>query len=137
MTQDSRNLLHSLRGRPTHYELILTGPAGEKYLILYCAFRTRHSILAAVSRNGQKIAAITGVSTLHFGKRVSDPVTIGDWRITWSGRTERDAIAEGQLPWVGELTAGQLLIAEAERRAAATVEEKNPSRKILMRYHTF
>ena len=42
---------------------------------------------------------------LVAGKKASDGFAIGEWQVRFTGRTERDAIMNGELPYVGDLVA--------------------------------
>ena len=98
---ETQRRLERLKYRATLYELVMER-AGEKYLVLYSG-QSRDNLLSAVRKHGTIFAKITGSSIITFGKRASDAATSGDWRIYFSGRTEREAITEGELPFIKEV----------------------------------
>ena len=97
--------LARLRNRATCYEIAAI--QGERrILIAYAAMHSRHGLLKACQNRGQMIIAALGIGEsdlLMPAKRAAEGFTVGAWSIRFTGRTERDAIQEGELPYVGDL----------------------------------
>ena len=107
MTQDQIRRLESLRNRSTCYELAAIR-GEERVLIAYCLQHSRDGALRACRNRGQQIIdalKISGTDMLVAGKKASDGFAIGEWQVRFTGRTERDAIISGELPYVGDLVA--------------------------------
>jgi hypothetical protein len=96
-----RERLARLSNRRTRYELAAQGADGRRVLIAYCARRTRGGLLDACRGRAAQVVALTGSPEIVFGRRAADGATAGAWSIVWTGRTERDAITEGELEFVG------------------------------------
>ena len=84
----------ALRFRPTRYELAVDG----RYLAGYCRL-SKQGILAVLRQHGEAWAARIGPNdTLTFPKGARS-ATLGTYAIAFTGRTQRSAIWEGELPW--------------------------------------
>lgn len=92
--------LERLRNYETLYELVMER-GGDKYLVIYCA-QGRYHIIRAIRRHGAKIVQMTGVDTIDSTAHGATAV-MGDWQFYFSGRTEREAIRAGELPFIGDL----------------------------------
>ena len=101
-TQDRLNRLARLYNRATCYELAAIN-VERRVLIAYCGRRSRSGLLAACRNRGALVIALTGSENIEFGKRASDGATMGPWQIRFTGRTERDAIMEGELEYIGSV----------------------------------
>lgn len=101
--------LQRLQGGLTRYELI--AERGEqRVLIAYCMRMGRHTILTACQKHGQALIDYMGISDkdlLVFLRPAKLGAHIGPasnpWSIRFSGRTQRDAISGGELPFIGDL----------------------------------
>lgn len=104
-TADTQRRLARLRNRPTLYELAAVHPDGRRYLILYCQRRGRRGLLDAIStdRVRPRLVALTGQDAIRWADRARDGATMGDWRIIWTGRTQRECICADPLDWIGRL----------------------------------
>lgn len=99
MNQAQQKYLQDIICRPTAYELAVEGN-GQKLLLRYASRKTRQGLLKNVRFHGQRLVDLTGAERVTFGKRASDGATMGAWRIYFTGRTEREAIIEGELPYI-------------------------------------
>ena len=96
--------LEDLAHYGTAYELALVNTTtGEKLLIAYTR-KTKPGALKALQRNGRidRIHKVTGGIPLYWTKRGAPKHVIcdddaGTWSIRFTGRTQRDAIKEGEL----------------------------------------
>lgn len=87
-------------GARTLYELAIEN--GEQRLLLaYCSNRTRQTIWKVARQHGERLVALTGEENITFAKRAGDGAAMGDWRIRWTGRTQREAV-DSKLPWIGD-----------------------------------
>ena len=105
--------LTRLQNCPTKYEIIVECvDDGLKYLLVYSARWTRAVSRSEIQRFINDIETVTGVSPKEWkcGNRVGDPITGTsidgrEWRIRKSGRTQRDAYCNGELPWIVDVEA--------------------------------
>jgi TnpA family transposase len=102
MTTTMEAKLARLKNYATRYELAMTR-GSESYLVTYATSRSRGTIFKAVARFGPKVVALTGDEELHFARKSADGATTGEWTIRYTGRTQRDAILGGELPFIGDL----------------------------------
>ena len=86
----------------TAYELIATDGT-QRVLVCYCESKSRQTIFKVARKHGEKLVKLCSSETIHFAKRSSDGATIGAWTIRFSGRTQREAIMEGELPFIGHM----------------------------------
>jgi hypothetical protein len=95
--------LDSLRNRATLYELAMIR-GEERILIAYSQRKGRRDIFKAVAADHRvrQVTARTGTDQIDFAKRTADGATMGGWAIRFTGRTQRDAIIEGELPYIGD-----------------------------------
>ena len=96
--------LARIHNRRTKYELVADHPDGRRVLLAYSPRRSRTGIWDAITSNGRReaIVELVGTKTIDFELRASHGATMGDWKIIWSGRTQRDAYIGGELPYVEE-----------------------------------
>lgn len=105
LNQHQTARLAALHNYGTAYELILTNGA-QRYLVTYCR-KTGPGLVAALRRaiTGQTtrldfVAELTHTSAQSWKWTGPREVASGEWRIAFSGRTEREAITLGELPRV-------------------------------------
>lgn len=94
--------LEALKYRTTLYELVIEKD-GKRYLAGYCR-KGRNGLFGMLAKNAEKIAALFG-DTVTFAKRASDGAYINGWHVHFTGRTERECIIEGELPFVCDIDA--------------------------------
>lgn len=103
MTASQIEKLTALQRRGTRHELILTD-GSTSYRIAYAARNNRSGLIASTRAVSARVFETAGSEKglVTFGKRAADPVAIDGtvWSIRWSGRTEREAIIAGELPYV-------------------------------------
>ena len=87
-------------GARTLYELAIE-KGDRRFLVMYTSNRSRRLLLDSCRKHGEKLVALTGADELTLAKRAGDGATMGDWRIRWTGRTQREA-QDSKLPWIGE-----------------------------------
>lgn len=94
-----------MHNRPTRYELAAKHADGRAYLICYCCGKGRRDVLAAVREpaRASRLVHLAGSDDITFGKRVADGARFGGWVINFTGRTQREAIIAGELPYCGDL----------------------------------
>jgi hypothetical protein len=96
--------LARLKNRNTRYEIVLTNGTNAKYLVLYTAQHSQSGLRAAVRQRYGAVLAVTGGECPLAAKR-SDIFKGNEWRCFFSGRTQREAIIAGELPFASEDTA--------------------------------
>jgi hypothetical protein len=90
--------LARLKNRSTRYEIVLTNGTGTKFLVLYTAQHSYRGLVAAIRQRYDAILARTGGELPNAAK--PGQVFVGnEWRCFFSGRTQRDAIIAGELPF--------------------------------------
>src|SRR3990167_3909294 len=87
-------------GKATLYELAVWHADGRKYLIAYTNRRVRDALFNAVCNRAEHMRRITGEASITFAKRAQDGATMGEWKVNWTGRTQRDACSHGELPFI-------------------------------------
>ena len=96
--------LNKIHGRPTLYELAAI-KGEQSILVAYCGNRTRRMILRACRERAEALVALTGDKSIGFSRRAAEGATMGEWSIRFTGRTQRDAISAGELPYVKDSVA--------------------------------
>ena len=110
MALSTHGRLSRIQGRNTLYELVITDGA-TTYLVGY-ARKSRPGLNRAIRRNAQIVNDHFG-PCIAYAPKAADGAAIlegmgetyesGIWRIKWSGRTEREAIAS-EHPFIGDLS---------------------------------
>lgn len=95
--------LARLHNRPTRYELAATHADGRKVLIAYSPRRNRQGLLAAARERGELLVKLAGTDSITFAKLAAGGATMGAWSIKYTGRTQREAYTEGELPYIGDV----------------------------------
>ena len=87
----------------TRYEIAATHPDGRRLLIAYTPRVSRHGLLAAMRHNAGAVIAVLGIGdadTITWGTQPRPHAITCGWRVEFTGRTQRDARSEGELPFV-------------------------------------
>lgn len=95
--------LDRLKNYRTRYELAASHPDGRKVLIRYTARKGRRGLLDALTMDAARVCKVLGSDDIHWAKRAADGGTMGDWTVKFSGRTQREAILDGELPFYASL----------------------------------
>jgi hypothetical protein len=90
--------LARLKNHNTRYEIVLTNGTDTKYLVLYTARHSQSGLRAAIRQRYDAILVLTG-GEAPFAVKRSDIFKGREWRCFFSGRTQREAIIEGELPF--------------------------------------
>jgi hypothetical protein len=93
--------LARLKNYRTRYEVAMTN-GSERYLVVYMSARSFRRLLSAVQEKLEKIVAIAKADVWMDGK---GGLTAGDWKIAFTGRTQREAILGGELQFIGRMEA--------------------------------
>ena len=93
--------LADLSYRPTRYEVIAEY-AGKSYLLGYSACQTKAAVISIMQSNGKALLALCNPSeedqVAYSGSRLGFVLSFGcGLKVRFSGRTERSAIAEGEM----------------------------------------
>lgn len=94
--------LNRLHNGPTRYELVAE-KGDERILIAYSMRTGRRALLTAAQKHGHALLAMMKLddnTKFEFLKPAAKGAKVGDWTIRFSGRTQRDAISNGELPWI-------------------------------------
>ena len=101
MTEAQIAALERLRFAPTRYEIEMVAPSGARHLIAYTPRRNFRGLLDAVRQRGAAIIRRAGMPEDARGERAGASLRFADGTvIRFSGRTQRDAIMGGELPYV-------------------------------------
>lgn len=92
--------LERLRNRQTLYE-VLASDGQTHLLIVYCGRSKTRFFRALAERDsvrGKKLAELAGTEQLKFPEKPDSSLigTLGKWTIRFSGRTQREAISQGE-----------------------------------------
>ena len=98
-TWDAQSRLERGQRYATKYEIVAV-LNGTTRLVLYTGQHSRSGLIASVMQRGEELARFCKTEEFEIGKRAADGVHIGDWHITFSGRTKREAISEGEFPFI-------------------------------------
>ena len=99
LTDEQRAKLARLHNRATKYELTGTNSeTGARFLFGYSR-KGRAGLLSMLQKNGAAVAEFCGADAVQFGKSAAAGASIGVWRFQFSGRTQREAIQAGELPF--------------------------------------
>jgi hypothetical protein len=103
LTENQNRRLQSLHNRYTNYEVAIIHPNGVRCLVAYTS-KTRDALIRALrdDRRASYLVRFAGSENFHIAKPASAGVTLGEWSIRFTGRTERQAILEGELPYFKE-----------------------------------
>ncbi len=98
MTENQTVKLKAIKNRATRYELVLSSEGShQKLRLCYTGRKNRSGLMAAIRANGPELVKLTGASDFQLSK--GPAATLGSWRLAFSGRTQREAIIAGELPW--------------------------------------
>jgi hypothetical protein len=101
MTEAQMVKLERLRFAPSRYEIEIVASSGAKHLIAYTPRRSFRGLLDAVRQRGVAILRVVGMPEETQAERVGASLRFADGTvIRFSGRTQRDAIMHGELPYV-------------------------------------
>jgi len=90
--------LESLGNRSTKYELVASLPGGPIVLAGYCS-HGKNNILSMLRKNGEQWATrIKADDMVTFAKN-GKSAQLGAWKVWFTGRTQREAIVLGELPF--------------------------------------
>lgn len=104
MTATLEQRLARLKHYSTRYELIAEHPDGRRYLVIYTTRRSRAGLqdgLLARLEDGS-LDRVIGTREMTYGRRAADGVTMGDWRVRFSGRTQRECYIQGELTFLAD-----------------------------------
>jgi len=91
--------------RRTKYEItaLEMSPNGGCYLIAYSGQRSRAGLLIAMRKFGDELVEKLGVTDDHkitWAGGLRSSATLAGWIISFTGRTQKEAQREGELPWI-------------------------------------
>jgi hypothetical protein len=105
MTMSKTEQLARIQNRHTAYEVAAVKD-GQRILILYTIHKSRHGLLSACRKYGEDVVKVLGIRETDMlipAKRAADGFTLGAWSVRFTGRTQREAIIEGELPFVCDI----------------------------------
>lgn len=93
--------LEALRNYSTRYEIAVK-KNGLEFLLAYSPQRSRRGIETAIRNRAEAFIKVTGATEFNFGKKAQDGATANGWTVNWTGRTQREAIIEGERTYIGD-----------------------------------
>jgi hypothetical protein len=99
LTEEQRAKLARLSNRATKYELTGTNSETGAHFLFGYSRKGRAGLLSMLQKNAAMVAEFCGSNAVDFEKRASAGASIGVWRFAFSGRTQREAIQGGELPF--------------------------------------
>lgn len=97
-----RDRLALIKGRWTMYEIELLSPDGRRYLVCYTPRRSFRGLIDAVRARSREIRKVAGLGDDNRGERRGTALHMDNGAvIRFTGRTARDAIIGGELPYIG------------------------------------
>lgn len=105
MTREEKLARLTEQHKYTRYECIAENAAGEKMLLAYSMQTGRRSLLDCAQKHGPQLIAWLKIgpdASLEFLKPANRGAQIGPASLRFSGRTQRDAIIEGEHPFIGD-----------------------------------
>ena len=101
LTAEQTRKLERLQNCATRYEAVVIRQDGEKRLVAYSGRKSRAGLLSAVQQRGQAVIAFLGLSDSDQMTWRNGEFALGTGHaIRWSGRTQRDAIMQGELTYI-------------------------------------
>jgi hypothetical protein len=105
LTDQQRRQLERIQHHATRYEVRLVLPDGRAMLVCYTPRKSKAGLLDALQSRGKAILAhmpdMPEDSRLTYDKAQGFSLGNGA-RVAFSGRTQRDAIMAGALPYIGD-----------------------------------
>jgi len=103
LTNEQIIKLARLKNYSTRYELVAYGPNGEKILVCYTPRKSLRGVIDAIRSRWEECERMAGTDQCYTQKRAEDGCKMGAWVIRFSGRTQREAIIDGELRYIGSL----------------------------------
>lgn len=98
---DVQRKLARIQGRFTKYEVILTHKNYTSILLRYTGRKSRRGLIDAFDQCLSEVARLTGCKTAEcVGDKI---VTDNHWIVRFSGRTQRQAIINGERPFIADV----------------------------------
>lgn len=98
MTEKQTKQLDRIKNRRTLYEVVLLMPDGREFLAFYCRKNSWQLVVAGESRYDELVAK-TGFTKFAIEKYIEGYSAESTPLLKFSGRTQRDAIINGELPF--------------------------------------
>lgn len=89
--------LMKLKNYATRYEIVARR-GNDSLLVGYTGRRSRRGLIGMICQQREYVVAKMGEEFCIEG----DAARVGGWSISFSGRTQRDAIVEGELAFIGD-----------------------------------
>ncbi len=101
LTQEQTNKLTRIQRYATRYELAAVHTENGKRVLIGYTQKTRPGLFKMVEKNAVDAVRLLadGVDLIHFEKRAADGAKMGKWSIQFTGRTQRESIIAGELPF--------------------------------------
>lgn len=94
--------LARIQNRDTRYEVRATN-GSQSVLVGYTPRKGRAGIHSIVTKHAEAITRFMDADSIYFERRAADGAKMGNWKINFSGRTQRDAYIGGELPFFLDL----------------------------------
>lgn len=110
LSTDQLRRLDALANRPTLYEAVVVRGDGRCALLAYCPAKTKGALARVLASRASLVQQFVRapVGTPATPVAGFPEIVLGRWgRVELSGRTKRDAICDGEHPYVGDLVAAE------------------------------
>lgn len=102
MTEVQERKLARLKNYRTRYEVAMVNGT-DRRLVVYMSDRSFTRLLSAVREKLEAVKVVAGADVWAENRKLS----AGDWRIEFTGRTQREAILNGELPFIGKVVVAE------------------------------
>lgn len=101
LTSTQETALKRLSRYATKYEIVASHADGRHVFIGYSGQRSKHGLLRMLQHNGElNIARLGLTDESKVASLPNSRIQVGDWIVAFSGRTQREAITAGEMPWL-------------------------------------
>ena len=100
MTPEQIRRIERLKHYSTKYEAVMSHTDGRKMLFCY-APKSRASLLRYLDKHATVLVGVAQADRVYPGEQRGEAFRLGQWAVAFTGRTQRECIQDGELPWWG------------------------------------
>ena len=101
MTDEQMRKLVALQNYGTRYEAVVIRGDGERRLLAYCGRHSRRGLIDALQNRAEIAIKFLGIGADARMTLAKDAISLtGGGMVKFTGRTQRDAIMSGELPYI-------------------------------------
>ena len=91
--------IENLKNYPTRYEVVASHNDGRRLLMGYTKRKSRDGIASLVASKGPENMQRMGLLSERMFNAPAGALMVEGWTIGFTGRTQREAIQFGEIPW--------------------------------------